>query len=183
MLYAFAAPSGTGKTTIVKEILKRYPEIEFSISATTRKKRDIETDGKDYYFLSKEEFEDKIRKGDFIEYEKIFDGNYYGTLKSAVQDAIVRGKSMLFDIDVLGALSIKKHFKENSVLIFVKPPSKEEIMTRLINRKTETKQQIERRLSRFDIEMAKINEFDYIVLNDDLESAVNKVQEIINKTI
>jgi Guanylate kinase len=90
---------------------------------------------------------------------------------------------MLFDIDVLGALSIKKHFKENSVLIFVKPPSKEEIMTRLINRKTETKQQIERRLSRFDIEMAKINEFDYIVLNDDLESAVNKVQEIINKTI
>lgn len=183
MLYAIAAPSGAGKTTIVKEILRNNPDIEFSVSATTRKKRNNEIDGKDYYFISKEEFENKIKNGDFIEYEKIFDGNYYGTLKSVVEDVIKRGKSMLFDIDVLGALSIKKHYKNNSVLIFIKPPGKEEIMERLKNRKTETPEQIENRLSRFDIEMAKMNEFDYIVLNDDLKTAVNKVQEIINKTI
>ena len=183
MLYAIAAPSGAGKTTIVKEILKNNPDIEFSISATTRKKRNNEVDGKDYYFISKEEFENKIKNGDFIEYEKIFDGNYYGTLKSAVEDVMKRGKSMLFDIDVLGALSIKRHFKNDSVLIFIKPPGKDEIIQRLRNRKTETPEQIENRLSRFDIEMAKMNEFDYIVLNDDLKTAVNKVQEIINKTI
>jgi guanylate kinase len=183
MLYAIAAPSGAGKTTIVKEILRNNPDIEFSVSATTRKKRNNEINGKDYYFISKEEFENKIKNGDFIEYEKIFDGNYYGTLKSVVEDVIKRGKSMLFDIDVLGALSIKKHYKNNSVLIFIKPPGKEEIMERLKNRKTETPEQIENRLSRFDIEMAKMNEFDYIVLNDDLKTAVNKVQEIINKTI
>ena len=183
MLYAIAAPSGAGKTTIVKEILRNNPDIEFSVSATTRKKRNNEINGKDYYFISKEEFENKIKNGDFIEYEKIFDGNYYGTLKSVVEDVIKRGKSMLFDIDVLGALSIKKHYKNNSVLIFIKPPGKEEIMERLKNRKTETPEQIENRLSRFDIEMAKMNEFDYIVLNDNLKTAVNKVQEIINKTI
>lgn len=182
MLYALAAPSGSGKTSIAKEILKNNPEMEFSISVTTRKQRDIEIDGKDYYFITKEEFENKIRNEEFIEYEKIFDGNYYGTLKSAVEDVIKREKSMLFDVDVLGALSLKKHFKDKAVLIFIEPPSKEEIEKRLRNRKTETPEQIERRLSRFDIELSKINEFDYIVINDNLNIAVQKVQEIIDKT-
>jgi guanylate kinase len=181
MLFVFSAPSGTGKTSIYKEILHNNPEIEFSVSATTRKKREGEIDGRDYFFLEKNDFEKRIKNDEFIEYEKIFDDNYYGTLKSFIDGKINDGKDVLFDLDVKGALSVKRIYKDKALLIFIKPPNKEVLKERLIKRGTESKEIIENRLSRFDFEMEKINEFNYVVINDDLKKAINEVQEIINK--
>jgi guanylate kinase len=181
MLFVFSAPSGTGKTSIYKEILLNNPEIEFSVSATTRGKREGEIDGKDYFFLEKNDFIKGVERGEFVEYEKIFDDNYYGTLKSYIDGKISEGRDIIFDLDVRGALSIKRIYKEKSVLIFIKPPNKEVIKKRLLNRGTESKEIIEKRLNRFDFEMEKISEFNYVVINDDLKKAINEVQEIINK--
>jgi guanylate kinase len=181
MLFVFSAPSGTGKTSIYKEILFNNPGIEFSVSATTRNKREGEIDGKDYFYLSKENFIKRVEKGDFVEYEKIFDDNFYGTLKSYIDGKIKEGKDVLFDLDVKGALSIKRIYKDKAVLIFIKPPNKEVIKERLLNRGTESMEVIEKRLNRFDFEMEKIDEFNYVVINDDLKKAINEVQEIINK--
>jgi guanylate kinase len=181
MLFVFSAPSGTGKTSIYKEILTNNPEIDFSVSATTRKKREEETYGKDYFFLEENEFKRRIEIGEFIEYEKIFDNNYYGTLKSFIDEKIKKGKDVIFDLDVKGALSIKRIYKDKAILIFIKPPNKEVIRERLTKRGTESKGIIEKRLSRFDFEMEKIDEFNYVVINDDLKKAINEVQKIINK--
>ncbi len=181
MLFVFSAPSGSGKTTIVKEILKQYPEFRFSISATSRSKREIETDGKDYFFITREEFESKIKNDEFVEYELIYDNNYYGTLKSQVDECLSKGECMVFDMDVKGALSIKRIYGDKSLLIFVKPPSKEAIIERLKNRKTETEETLKKRIARIDFEMAKIGEFDYVVNNDDLQTAVEEAKKIINK--
>jgi len=134
-LIAISAPSGCGKTTIAHEILKRHPELTFSVSATTRRKRDEEIHGKDYYFLTCEEFEEKILKGELIEWEKIYD-DYYGTLHSEVERAKSENKSILFDIDVKGALSIKQQYPKDTVLIFIKPPSIDSLKQRLINFKS-----------------------------------------------
>lgn len=181
MLFVVSAPSGTGKTTIVKEILKKNTDIIFSVSATTREMRPGEIDGKDYFFLTLEEFQEKIKRNEFIEYEKIFDGNYYGTLKKYIENIINKGKDILLDLDVLGALSVKKYFKKDSILIFIKPPGLNQVKERLLKRSTESSEQIEKRLSRFDIEMAKIKEFNYIILNENLEQAIKDLQLIINK--
>lgn len=181
MLFVFSAPSGTGKTSIYKEILSDNPEIEFSVSATTRKKREGEIDGKDYFYLEKADFEKRVANGEFVEYEKIFDDNFYGTLKSYIDGKISEGKDVIFDLDVKGALSIKRIYKDKSVLIFIKPPNKDVIKQRLLNRGTESIEIIEKRLARFDFEMEKIDEFNYVVINDDLKKAINEVQEIINK--
>lgn len=182
MLYVIAAPSGTGKTTIVKEILKNNPEIIFSVSATTRKKRENETNGKDYFYFSKEEFENKIKEGDLIEYEVLFSGDYYGTLRSFIEDNIKKKKDVIFDIDVNGALNIKKIYGKDSVLIFVMPPDIETLKERLKKRATESTEQINERIKRVDLEIGKKNDFDYIVVNDNLEKAVNEVQKIINNS-
>lgn len=181
MLFVFAAPSGTGKTSIYREILNENPEIEFSVSATTRKKREGEVDGKDYFYLEKEDFERRVENGEFVEYEKIFDDNFYGTLKSYIDGKISEGKDVIFDLDVKGAISIKRIYKDKAVLIFIKPPNKEVIKQRLLKRGTESAEVIEKRLARFDFEMEKINEFNYVVVNDDLNKAIKEVQEIINK--
>ncbi len=181
MLFVFSAPSGSGKTTIVKEILKQYPEFHFSISATSRKKRDCETDKKDYFFITKEEFEEKIKNDEFVEYELIYDKNYYGTLKSQVDDCLKNGHCMVFDMDVKGALSIKRIYGDKSLLIFVNPPDKEAIIQRLKNRGTETEETLKKRIARIDFEMAKKDEFDYVVNNDDLQQAVEDAKKIINK--
>jgi guanylate kinase len=181
MLFVFSAPSGTGKTSIYKEILHNNPEINFSVSATTRKKREGEIDGVDYFFLEEDDFKKRVENDEFVEYEKIFDDNFYGTLKSYIDDKIEKGIDVLFDLDVKGALSIKRIYNEKSVLIFIKPPNKEVIKERLLNRGTESNEVIEKRLSRFDFEMEKIDEFNYVVVNDDLKKAINEVQEIINK--
>lgn len=180
MLFVIAAPSGAGKTTIVNEILKMNPEIAFSVSATTRKKRKGELDGKDYYFFTKEEFQDKIKNHELVEYEIIFNQDYYGTLKSFVEDNLVKGKSVIFDVDVKGALAIKNIYKDKAVLIFIMPPDIETLKERLKNRATESQNQINERIKRVDLEIGKAKHFDYIVLNDNLKNAVSEVNYIIN---
>lgn len=180
MLFVISAPSGAGKTTIVNAVLKDKPELVFSVSATSRPKRDGETEGKDYFFLTKEEFKEKIDNGELVEYETLFNDHYYGTLKSFVNKSILEGKNLIFDIDVNGALSIKNLYGEKAVLIFIQPPDKETLRKRLITRGTEPDDHIEERLKRIDMEMKTGEEFDYRVVNDDLDKAVNEVEQIIN---
>lgn len=181
MLYVFSAPSGSGKTTIVKEILKIFPELKFSISATTRKKRDNEIDGKDYFFITREEFERKINNQEFVEHELIYDNNYYGTLKSEVDKCLNNGGSMVFDMDVKGALSLKRIYKEKALLIFVNPPDKKTLIDRLTKRGTETKEYLEKRIARIDFEMTLKGEFDVVLNNNDLSTAVEEAKNIIIK--
>lgn len=180
MLYVIAAPSGAGKTTIVKEIIKKNPELIFSVSATTRNKRDAEADGKDYFFFTKEEFRTKIDNNELIEYEVLFNGDYYGTLKSFVEGNLNNQKDVIFDIDVNGALNIKKIYLDKAALIFIMPPNIETLKDRLLKRATESSQQINERIKRVDLEIGKADEFDYIVVNDNLEKAVSEVQAIIH---
>ncbi|MBS1518208.1 MAG: guanylate kinase [Bacteroidetes bacterium] len=179
MLYVIAAPSGAGKTTIVKKILEQFPELIFSVSATTRKKRAGEKNGVDYFFYDKDVFLKMIANNELIEYEVIFKGDYYGTLRYLVEDCLKKGQSMLFDVDVKGALAIKKLYKENSVLIFIMPPDNETLKERLKKRATESSEQISERIKRVDLEIGKAKDFDYIVLNDNLEKAVSEVKDII----
>jgi guanylate kinase len=179
MLYVIAAPSGAGKTTIVNEILKKNPELVFSVSATTRSKRDNEIDGRDYFFFTKDEFIKKIGNNELVEYEILFNGDYYGTLKSFIEENLQKGKDMIFDIDVNGALNIKKIYPDKSQLIFIMPPDIETLKERLKKRATESPVEINERIKRVDLEIGKANDFDYIVLNDNLEKAVSEVQNII----
>jgi guanylate kinase len=181
MLYVIAAPSGAGKTTIVNEVLRINPEIVFSVSATTRKKRKGETDGKDYFFFSKEDFIQKIKNNELVEYEIIFNDDYYGTLKSFVENNLKAGKSIIFDVDVKGALAIKKIYREKALLIFIMPPDIETLKDRLKKRATESTEQINERIKRVDLEIGKANDFDYIVVNDNLSKAVTEVLKIISK--
>ncbi len=181
-LIVIAAPSGCGKTTIAKAILALYPEMLFSVSATTRTMRAGEVHGKDYFFLSKEEFEERTRTKDLVEWEEIY-GNYYGTLKSEIQRALEQGRVMLFDVDVKGALSIRNHFTADAVLIFIRPPSSEVLQKRLENRKTEDPETLKRRLDRVPMELAQGSKFDYQVVNDDLQKAINEVHAIVQKTL
>ncbi|MBM4158791.1 MAG: guanylate kinase [Ignavibacteria bacterium] len=183
MLIVVSAPSGAGKTSIVKEILKRHLEIVFSVSATTRPKRNDETEGRDYFFISDAEFTEKIRNKEFVEYEKLFQGHYYGTLKTFVDENLKAGKNVLFDLDVNGALSVKKIYGNNAKLIFIKPPDRKSVENRLLKRGTENEMSVKNRLERFDMEMGKINEFDYIILNDNLNHAVADTDRIIKSLI
>ena len=181
-LIVLSAPSGSGKTTIAREILRRHPDFIFSISATTRPRRATEFDGKDYFFLTKEEFEKRILHSELVEWEEIY-GHSYGTLRSEIERALKAGTTMLFDIDVKGALSIKRQFPGDAVLIFVQPPSIEVLSQRLLNRRTEDQETIHRRLERVPMEMASSNQFDVTVVNDDLGRATDEVDDIINSAI
>jgi len=179
-LIVISAPSGCGKTTIAKTILAKNPMMLFSVSATTRPIRVGEINGMDYFFLTKQEFENRIRMGDLVEWEEIY-GNYYGTLKSEIHRAIDHGYSMIFDVDVKGALSIQRHFPNESVLIFIKPPSMEVLKKRLENRKTENPDALKRRLDRVPMELDQGSQFDFQVVNDDLKRAVAEVDEIVQR--
>ncbi len=181
-LVVISAPSGCGKTTIAKAVMRKYPDMLFSVSASTRAKRAGEVEGRDYFFLTKEEFELRINRGDLVECEEIY-GNYYGTLKSEVDRALARGNVMLFDVDVKGALSIKRKYPDEAVLIFIKPPSFEALKKRLLDRKTEDKATVVRRLDRVPMELKKGEEFDYQVVNDDLSTAIEEVETIIERHI
>lgn len=181
-LIVLSAPSGAGKTTLARYLLETFPEFKFSISATTRKPRENEINGKDYYFLTKEEFEKLIERNEFVEYEQIFN-NYYGTLKSEVEKSINNGEIIVFDIDVKGALSIKKQYPEKSLLIFISPPSIETLKQRLIRRGTETPEQLQERFKRIDLEMAMKDKFDVIIVNDDLEEAKKELIKTVSKAI
>lgn len=183
-LIVLSAPSGSGKTTIAKAILQKYPAMVFSVSATTRNKREGEVDGKDYFFLSKDEFEEKIRNVELVEWERYPDevhGNYYGTLKSEVDRALAQGRVMLFDVDVKGALSIKRIYGDEAVLIFIRPPSLEALRNRLLNRRTEDEATVQRRLERVPMELEQGSKFDYQVVNDSLDTAIAQIEKIINK--
>ena len=181
-LFAFASPSGGGKTSIIKPLLKKYPEFEFSVSATTRGMRPGEVNGKDYFFLSKKEFEDLIAQGGFVEHEFFFD-NHYGTLKREVERSLNAGHSMILDVDVKGALSIRKMYPKESVLIFIVPPSLDVLEHRLRSRKTEDDQKIKKRLQRAAMEMETGRQFDATVVNDVLEKAISEVDSIITEHI
>lgn len=178
-IYVISAPSGTGKTTIIKRIKEIRPEIRFSISAATRNPRGIEVHGKDYYFLSKDDFMKKVKAGEFVEWEEVF-GNYYGTLKSELVDTVEKGEDVILEIDVKGALNIKQQFPE-SVLVFLLPPSIEELVARLTGRNTEKQEELEKRIARAELEFSFREQFDHCVVNNDLEECVNEVLELISK--
>ncbi|HLF14466.1 MAG TPA: guanylate kinase [Bacteroidota bacterium] len=181
-LIVISAPSGGGKTTIAGEILRRHPTLVFSVSATTRPKRDYEVNGVDYYFLSREDFQRLIDGRQLVEYEELF-GQMYGTLRKEVDAGLNAGRSVLFDVDVKGALSIKKLYGETAVLIFVKPPDLQSLLTRLENRRTEDTAALKRRLERVPLEMAEADRFDFQVVNDRLEDAVNRVDDIVRDAL
>lgn len=176
-----SAPSGAGKTTIVKEILKEYPEIIFSISATTRPQRMLEKDGVEYYFLSDEEFEKKIENDEFIEWEKFYD-YYYGTLKSFINENIEAGTTVLLELDVKGALTIKRLYPY-AHLIYISPPSFEELVNRLRQRNTESETDFQKRIERAKMELGLKDKFDCIIENHKLETAINEAKSLVENLL
>ncbi len=172
------APSGSGKTTIVRNLLEKIPELEFSISATTRDKRPHETHGKDYYFISIPEFEKAIENDEFLEWEEVYPGKFYGTLKSEIERIHKNQKLAALDIDVQGSFNLKKKFENQLVSFFIKAPSLEVLRQRLMDRGTDSPNDIEMRLAKAQFELQFENRFDFIIINDNLQNAVN---QIINK--
>ncbi|MEP3838905.1 MAG: guanylate kinase [Algibacter sp.] len=184
-LIVFSAPSGSGKTTIVRHLLgKENLNLEFSISATSRAKRGTEEHGKDYYFLSAKEFKNNIKDDNFLEWEEVYRDNFYGTLKTEVERIWALGKNVIFDIDVSGGLRIKRKFPEETLAIFVKPPSIDELKIRLKKRKTESADKINMRVAKASAELATAPLFDTIIINDDLDKALleaeKKVTDFLN---
>ncbi|MBI2793318.1 MAG: guanylate kinase [Ignavibacteria bacterium] len=177
-LIVLSAPSGAGKTTVARHLLETFPFLRFSVSATTRDRRESEIHGKDYFFLTREEFKERIENGDLIEYEEIF-GNYYGTLRSVVKDAISHGDFIVFDVDVKGALSLRHEFPDDTVLIFIAPPDMQTLSERLHHRHTETNAQIALRLARAEMEMGHEKSFDYVIVNGNLSETLSKAEEIV----
>lgn len=180
-IIAISSPSGGGKTTVVKQILKEFPEIVFSVSVTTRPQRQNEINGVEYFFVSEGDFEKKIANKEFIEWERFYD-YYYGTLKSFVDDNISIGKSVLFEVDVKGALSLKKIYPE-SILIFIDPPSFEELVKRLKNRKTESAEDLQKRIDRAKMELSYKQKFDYIFINDEFDKVYKSIKVLIKKIL
>ena len=174
-----SAPSGSGKTTLARHLLSvEKLNFKFSVSATTRKKRDHEINGKDYFFFSPEEFKNSIENQDFIEYEKVYENMYYGTLKSEVNNLIVN-HNIVFDVDVLGALSLKKYFKSLAISIFIKPPSVDVLEKRLIDRKKNDPAEIKERVRKAKIELKKETDFDAVIINEDIEKAFKEIEGLM----
>ena len=183
-LIVFSAPSGSGKTTIVRHLLGiKDLNLEFSISAASRERRGNEIDGKDYYFLSLKEFKNKIKNDEFLEWEEVYRDNFYGTLKTEVERIWAMGKNVIFDIDVSGGLRIKRKYPEETLSIFVKPPSIDELKIRLKNRKTETEDKINMRVAKASAELATAPLFDVIVVNDDLEKALIQAEKLVSNFV
>jgi guanylate kinase len=173
------APSGAGKTTLVKKLLDEYPNLEFSVSATTREPRENETHGKDYYFISEAEFKSHIEANDFLEWEEVYGGSFYGTLKSEITKIHDANKIPVFDIDIMGAMSIKKQLCLDVLSIFIAPPSMEELEARLRNRKTETEEKIQTRLDKAHSELKFANFFDKKIVNDEVERAYAEMKGFV----
>ena len=175
----FSAPSGSGKSTVVGHILKRHPEIEFSVSATSRPPRGTERDGVEYHFLSPEKFRSLVDQDQFVEWEEVYGGSCYGTLKSEVERIWAKGHVIIFDVDVKGALNIKKLYGQRSLAIFIQPPSIAELRRRLEGRGTDTPEVIEQRLAKAEYELSFASQFDEIVINDNLEVAQIEAESLI----
>ena len=179
-LVIFSAPSGSGKTTIVRELLQRFPQFEFSISATSRQPRGKEQHGIDYYFLSADEFRQRVERDEFVEWEEVYAGTCYGTLKSEVERIWAKGNVIVFDVDVMGGINLKRLFGDDACSIFIMPPSVEELERRLRGRGTDSEEVIQKRIGKAEFELSKSPEFDYTVVNDVLADAVNEATDIIN---
>ncbi|MCC6385397.1 MAG: guanylate kinase [Bacteroidia bacterium] len=181
LLVLFCGPSGSGKTSIVHKMLEIFPQLQFSISATTRAKRKNEVEGRDYYFISLAAFKQKITDNEFLEWEEVYQNGYYGTLKSEVHRIAQLGKVVLFDVDVEGGLNIKKQFGENLLDIFVRPPSMDELRRRLIARATETDETLMTRVLRAETEITYANRFSHVIVNDRIEHAEQEATRLIRQ--
>ena len=177
----FSAPSGAGKSTIVGHLLKKFPFLEFSISATSRKPRGEEVNGIHYYFFSTDQFETKIKNGEFVEYEEVYAGSYYGTLKSEVERIWDKGNIIIFDIDVKGGVNLKRLYGSNALAIFIQPPSVEELRNRLVGRGTDSAEAIKKRVAKAEEELTYAGKFDKIIINDNLEEALKDAEETVEK--
>lgn len=178
-LIIFSAPSGAGKTTLVKELLKDKFGLEFSISACSRAARENECNGKDYYFLSVDDFKNKIENDEFLEWEEVYPKHYYGTLKSEVERIWKKGKDVIFDVDVVGGLNIKKIYGDKALAVFVMPPSLEVLKERLNARSTESEESLKKRLDKVEYELEFADQFDIQIVNDQLEDAIDEVKAIV----
>ena len=184
MILIFCAPSGSGKSTMVKHLLSRFPgQFALSISCTTRAPRGQEQDGREYYFVSREAFEQHIAHGDFIEYEQVYEGLYYGTLRSEITRIQSAGMTAVFDIDVKGGLNLKRIFGDEAAAVFIAPPSVEELARRLHGRGDTSEEMIQKRLAKASIELADAPKFDYIITNDDLPKAQRELEALVKKVI
>lgn len=182
-LIVISAPSGTGKSTIVQRLVREHPELNlvFSISHTTRLPRGTEKDGVEYFFTTQEQFKEGIRSGQFLEYEEVYDGQFYGTHRLQVEKLIEDKHNVIFDVDVKGGCSIKRFYGDRALSIFIQPPSIEELRRRLIDRKTDSPEAINTRLSKAEYELTFSGNFDKIIINDDLEKAVQETYEVITE--
>jgi guanylate kinase len=178
-LIIFSAPSGAGKTTIVHHLLGKIPQLAFSVSATTRAKRGNEVDGKDYYFISKEEFLHRIAKKEFVEFEEVYTDNFYGTLRTEIERLWNQGKHVIFDIDVEGGLHLKKKFEEHALAVFVQPPSLEVLVERLTSRATDSAEKFAERIEKAEKELKYVSKFDVILLNNDLQKACTEAEQLV----
>ena len=182
-LIVISAPSGAGKTSIVHHLLKNMPELSFSVSACSREKRDNETHGKDYYFLGVEGFQNKIKEDAFLEWEEVYENQYYGTLKSEIERIWSEGKTVIFDVDVIGGLNIKKQYPKECLSLFIMPPSVDVLRERLSGRGSESEKKLEMRLAKAEQEISKNQEFDKVILNDDFGIACEETMEVITNFI
>ncbi|MDN3582282.1 guanylate kinase [Mucilaginibacter flavus] len=182
-LIIFSAPSGAGKTTIVHHLLGIVPELEFSISATTRQARGDEQDGKDYYFISLAEFTHRIAKKQFVEFEEVYTGTFYGTLRAEIERIWAKGKTVIFDIDVEGGLHLKRKYGEQALAIFVQPPSLEVLIERLTGRGTDSEEKLKERFAKAEKELKYAPQFDIILKNYDLETACKEAKELVSNFI
>lgn len=180
-LLIFSGPSGSGKTTIVHHLLGVIPGLEFSVSATSREKRPNEIDGRDYYFMNAKKFRDKIRKSEFLEWEEVYENQYYGTLKSEVDRRLEHGRNVIFDVDVRGGINIKKQYKEDALAVFVMPPSMEELEKRLRQRLTEDEASFIKRIGKAREEIGFSDQFDIVLINDDLRHTLENAVNLVNK--
>ena len=180
-LIIFSAPSGSGKSTIIQSLLNRNLNLSFSISATSRAPRGTEKNGVEYYFISPEEFRQRIANGEFLEYEEVYDGKYYGTLKSEVERILNSGRNVIFDVDVAGGLNIKKYYGDQALAIFIQPPSIEELKRRLNHRATDAPEVIASRIAKAEYELSFAPKFDRIIVNDILEKAQEEAYQTIRQ--
>ncbi|MBQ2365211.1 MAG: guanylate kinase [Alistipes sp.] len=180
-LVIFSAPSGSGKTTIVHELLKSFPQFEFSISATSRQPRGKEQNGVDYYFLTNEEFLERVSRGEFVEWEEVYQGTCYGTLRSEMERIWSKGNVIIFDVDVMGGINLKHLFGDDACSIFIMPPSIEELERRLRGRGTDSEEVIAKRIGKAEFELSKAPEFDHVVVNDQLQEAICQTRRIIEE--